>query len=138
MDRLFEFMGNHWELWCVFAGLLIALWYTEKLRAGQSLSPFQVTQLINQDKALIVDVRDKKDFSEGRITGALHIPFSSLKDRFAELKVGDEKQIIIVDKMGQHSGAAGKMLKVEGFENVSRLSGGIAEWRSSNMPLVRK
>jgi predicted sulfurtransferase len=70
-------MGNHWELWCIFAGLLIALWYTEKLRAGQSLSPFQVTQLINQDKALIVDVRDKKDFSEGRITGALHIPFSS-------------------------------------------------------------
>jgi len=40
--------------------------------------------------------------------------------------------------MGQHSGAAGKILLAEGFENIARLQGGISEWKSSNMPLVRK
>ena len=138
MDRLFEFVGNHWELVSVFFGLLIALWWTEKSKSGQSLSPLAATQLLNQGNAVVLDVRDKKEFNDGRITGAIHIPFGSLKTRVSELENHKAKHIIVVDKMGQHSGTAGKLLKAEGFENVARLSGGIAEWKSSNMPLVRK
>jgi len=39
--------------------------------------------------------------------------------------------------MGQHAGAAGTQLKKAGFENVSRLRGGIAEWRGQNLPVVK-
>ncbi|KZX73703.1 sulfurtransferase [Oleiphilus sp. HI0009] len=138
MDRLFEFIGNHWELVSIFFGLLFALWWTEKAKAGQSLSPLAVTQLLIKDEAVIVDVRDKKDFNEGRITGSIHVPFTSFKDRTSELETYKDKQIIIADKMGQHSGAAGKLLRAAGFENVARLQGGIAEWKASNMPLVKK
>lgn len=138
MDRLFEFVGNHWELVSIFAALLFALWWTEKAKAGQSLSPLAVTQLLNNEGAVVIDVRDKKEFNEGRVTGSIHMPFTGLKNRLEELAKYKDKQIVIVDKMGQHSGTAGKLLKAEGFENVARLSGGIAEWKSSNMPLVRK
>lgn len=138
MDRLFEFAGNHWELVSVFFALLAALWWTEKAKSGQSLSPMAVTQLMNKGEAVILDVRDKKEFNEGRITGSIHIPFTALKTRIAELSNHKDKQIVVVDKMGQHSGTAGKLLKAEGYENVARLSGGITEWRSSHMPLVRK
>jgi len=138
MDRLLEFIGNHWELVSVFFGLLMALWWTEKSKSGQSLSPMMTTQLLNQGDAVVLDVRDKKDFTEGRITGSIHIPFGSLKSRIGELASYKEKKIIIVDKMGQHSGTAGKLLRDEGFENLGRLSGGISEWKNSNMPLVKK
>jgi rhodanese-related sulfurtransferase len=39
--------------------------------------------------------------------------------------------------MGQHAGAAGTMLRKNGFANVSRLTGGIMEWRNQSLPVVR-
>lgn len=138
MDRLFEFIGNHIELSGVFVALLAALWFSEKSRSGKAVSPQIATLMMNKDEAVIVDIREKKEFSEGRITGSVHIPFDSLKERAVELKKYEGKQIVIVDKMGQHSGMAGKLLQAEGFENVCRMSGGIAEWKSSNLPLVKK
>lgn len=138
MDRFIEFVGNHIELSGLFVALLFALWWTERAKSGRSLSPLETTQMLNKDEAVIVDVRDKKDFNEGRITGSIHIPFGSLKDRANELSQHKDKSIIIVDKMGQHSGTAGKLLKAEGYEHVCRLAGGISEWKGSNMPLVRK
>lgn len=138
MDRLFEFVGNHIELSAAFVFFLAALWFTERSRSGRSVSPHETTRLLNSDEAVIVDVREKKDFNEGWITGAIHIPFANLKERSTELEKYKDKQIIVVDKMGQHSGMAGKQLKEAGFENVCRLQGGITEWKNSNMPLVRK
>lgn len=138
MDRLFEFVGNHVELSGLFVALLAALWFSEKLRSGKTVSPQVATLMMNKDEAVIVDVREKKEFSDGRISGSVHIPFDSLKERAAELKKYDGKQIILVDKMGQHSGMAGKLLQTEGFQNVCRMSGGISEWKSSNLPLVKK
>ena len=138
MDRLFEFVGNHIELSGLFVALLAALWFSEKSRSGKAVSPQIATLMMNKDEAVIVDIREKKEFSEGRITGSLHIPYDSLKERSAELKKFDDKQIILVDKMGQHSGMAGKLLQAEGFQNVCRMTGGITEWKSSNLPLVKK
>lgn len=138
MDRLFEFIGNHIELSAIFFALLAALWFSEKSRAGKALSPQTATLMMNKDEAVIVDIREKKEFAEGKITGSVHIPFDSLKERSVELKKFEDKQIILVDKMGQHSGMAAKLLKAEGFENVARMSGGISEWKSLNLPLVKK
>lgn len=138
MDRLFEFIGNHIELSALFVALVAALWYTERSKSGKALSPQTAVLMMNKDEAVIVDIREKKEFSEGRITGSLHMPFDSLKERSVELKKFQDKQIILVDKMGQHSGMAAKLLKTEGFENVARMSGGITEWKSLNLPLVKK
>ena len=114
------------------------LWFSEKSRSGKAVSPQIATLMMNKDEAVIVDIREKKEYSEGRITGSLHIPYDSLKERSVELKKFDDKQIILVDKMGQHSGMAGKLLQTEGFQNVCRMSGGISEWKSLNLPLVKK
>ncbi|MFT5716272.1 MAG: rhodanese-related sulfurtransferase [Oleiphilaceae bacterium] len=138
MDQLIEFVTNHIELSGIFIALLVALWFSEKSRSGRSISPQETTLMLNREEAVIVDVRDKKDYSEGRIAGSLHIPFASLKERSSELEQYKEKQIVLVDKMGQHSGMAGKTLQAEGFENVCRMSGGISEWKNSNMPLIKK
>lgn len=138
MDQLIEFVTNHVELTGIFVALLAALWFTEKSRSGRSISPQEATLMLNRDEAVIVDVRDKKDYNEGKISGSVHIPFGNLKERVSELEKYKDKQIVLVDKMGQHSGMAGKTLQAAGFENVCRMTGGISEWSNSNMPLVRK
>ena len=138
MDRIFEFVVNHWELCGLFAALLIALWYSESASAGRTLSPQEAVLLLNRETAVILDIRDNKAYAEGRINGAVHIPFASLKERATELSKYSDKQIILVDANGQHSGTAGKQLKAAGYQNVCRMIGGIAEWKIAGMPLVRK
>ncbi len=138
MDRLFEFVINHWVLASTFVGLLVLLFMLERKKAGESLSPQQLVALVNKDDAVVVDLREKKEFSEGRITGSIHLPFTSLKDKIPELEKYREKHLVLVDKMGQHSSMAAKMLKEKGFEKVARLGGGISEWKGASLPLVKK
>jgi rhodanese-related sulfurtransferase len=138
MDRLFEFVVNHYILVSVFVALLLALLVLESRRGGAKISAQGAVSLINKDEAVVVDIRDRKDFGEGRITGSLNIPLSGIKGRANELSKHKDKQIIVVDKMGQHSAMAVKYLKEEGFTNVVRLNGGIADWKASNLLLVKK
>ncbi|MEE3170942.1 MAG: rhodanese-like domain-containing protein [Pseudomonadota bacterium] len=138
MDRLFEFVVNHYILVSLFVAFLVAILILESRRGGAKISAQGAVNLINKDEAVVVDIRDRKEFGEGRITGSINIPLNSLKSRVNELSKFKDKQIIVADKMGQHSAMAVKQLNAEGFSNVSRLNGGIADWKASNLPLVKK
>lgn len=138
MERLFEFVGNHYILVSIFIGLVLAIVLLESRRGGKKVTAQEAVGLINRDEAIVVDIRERKEFSEGRITGSLHIPLNAIKDRASELKKYQDRQIIVVDKMGQHSAMAVKLLVAEGYTNVVRLSGGIGDWRGAGLPLVKK
>jgi rhodanese-related sulfurtransferase len=140
MDRLFEFIVNHYILVSVFAAFLVAILVLEARRGGAKVSSQGLVSLMNKDEAVIVDIRDRKDFAQGHITGSLHIPLNSVKSRANELNKFKDKdvQIVVVDKMGQHSAMAVKQLNAEGYDNVVRLNGGIADWQGENLPLVKK
>ena len=138
MDRLFEFVVNHYILVSLFVAFLVAILILESRRGGAKISAQGAVNLINRDEAIVVDIRDRKEFGEGRITGSVNIPLNSLKSRVAELNKFKDKQIIVADKMGQHSAMAVKQLNAEGFSNVVRLNGGVSDWKASNLPLVKK
>ena len=138
MDRLFEFVVNHYILVSLFVAFLIAILVLESRRGGAKISAQGAVSLINKDEAVVVDIRDRKEFGEGRITGSVNIPLNSIKTRANELSKFKDKQIIVADKMGQHSAMAVKQLNAEGYANVLRLNGGIADWKASNLPLVKK
>jgi len=138
MDRLFEFVVNHYILVSLFVAFLLAIIVLESRRGGAKISAQAAVSLINRDEAVVVDIRDRKEFGEGRITGAINIPLNSLKSRVNELARHKDKQIIVADKMGQHSALAVKQLNAEGFTNVVRLNGGVADLKASNLALVKK
>ena len=138
MDRLFEFVVNHYILVSLFVAFLVAILILESRRGGAKISAQGAVNLINKDEAVVVASRDRKEFGEGRITGSINIPLNSLKSRVGELSKFKDKQIIVADKMGQHSAMAVKQLNAEGFSNVVRLNGGVADWKASNLPLVKK
>src|SRR5690606_35902075 len=104
----------------------------------QAVSTQQAVTLINRADGRVVDIRDKKDFEAGHIVDAIHIPLSKLSASLGRLEKYKGKPLIIVCKMGQHSAEACKTLKQAGFDQVVRLSGGMTEWRTQNLPLVQK
>lgn len=137
-NRYFEFVQHHWILVGLFIMLLGSFVMNEMRRSGKRLSPGELVQLMNRDQAIVLDVRERADFSKGHIKGSLHIPLNSLKQRIGELKKDEGKQIVVVDKGGQHGGTAIKTLNEEGLTNVIRLRGGIESWKGDSLPLSRK
>ena len=138
MNTLFEFMFNHPFLVGLFIVLLIMFIVNEVKRGGQSLSTHQLVNLVNQEGAIVLDVRDPSEYSAGHIIDAVNIPYTALQSRLNELEKFKEKPVVLACKMGQHSGMAGTILRKAGFQRVSRLKGGYAEWQRENLPLVKK
>jgi len=138
MDRLFEFVANHPMLIGTFVILLTLFIRNETRRGGQAVSAQQLVDLVNREDALVLDVRDKKEFETGHIVNAVNIPYAALEGRMDELKKYQERPLIVACKMGQHSGTAGTLLRKNGFADVRRLTGGIAEWRNQNLPVVKE
>lgn len=138
MERVFEFVTNHYILVSCFVALLALLFFVETRRAGKKVSAQELVTLLNRDAAVVVDIRDRKDFREGHIRESINIPLSALKERESELKKYSDKQIVLADKAGQHSSIASKQLKSAGIENTARLAGGVMDWRGANLPLVKK
>lgn len=106
--------------------------------SGNGVGPQQAVMLINRQDAVVVDIREKKEFDEGHIVDAINIPLAKLKQRVTELKKFKDKPVIVVCKLGQQSADAARTLKEEGHNQVYRLSGGITEWKSQSLPLVQK
>ncbi|WP_263080775.1 rhodanese-like domain-containing protein [Endozoicomonas sp. Mp262] len=138
MEQIFEFIVNHPMLVGALVVLVCALVFTEMRKGGQGVTTQDLTLLVNQQGAVIVDVREKAEFNKGHIVDALNIPFARLKERASELLKHKDKPVIIVDAMGQHGGMAGKILKEAGIEQVMKLKGGIGSWQSDSLPLVKK
>lgn len=138
MEQLLEFATHHWLLvlaWLLTFALLI---WTESLRAGRSVSPAQATQLINKEDAILLDIRNKKEWDSGHISGSRHMPLADLERRLNELEKYKARPVIIICNLGQVAGTAAKKLKAAGFEQVMRLQGGITEWKGQNLPVTRK
>ena len=141
MDQLISFTSNNTIL--VIAIIIVSLMLIhslvgEKLRGYSSISPAESTQMINRDDALMLDVRESNEYSEGHIINSLHIPLSNLKNRMNDLDKYKAKKIIVACRSGHRSSQACANLKKEGFEQVFNLRGGVMAWESANLPLIKK
>ena len=138
MEQLFAFISNHPFLVGAFVVLLALFIRNEMSRGGAAVSAQELVQLVNNEGAVVVDLRDKAEFEAGHIVDSINIPFAAIEARMDELNSHKGKPIVLACKMGQHSGSAGTQMRKAGFEQVSRLRGGIADWRAQNLPVVKK
>ena len=119
------------------AVLVSLLVWDSSQKAGPKVSTHEATRLINTQNAVVVDIRDKKDFKEGHLVDSINMTSAQIKDRASELEKYKDSPIIVVCKTGQTASEASKTLKQQGFEQVYRLQGGIMEWTNNNLPLVK-
>ena len=138
MEQFTEFIGNHLVLSAMWLATVAAIIFYHQRTASAAVGPQQAVMLINRKDAVVVDVRDKKEFDAGHIVDSINIPLAKLKQRVTELKKHKDKPVLVVCKLGQHSGDAAKTLEEAGHSEVIRLSGGVTEWKSQSYPLVQE
>ncbi len=85
---------------------------------------------IENNDALLIDVRSEEEFNEGNIPGAKNIPVDALRARLNEIPF--DKKVIIYCAVGQRGYLAQQILNQNGFDNVFNLSGGYQTWKHAN------
>lgn len=137
MARFIEFLLNHWVLsglWLALAASLLAYLYS---KTGTSLSPHQTVALVNNENGVVLDVRERKEFDKGHIVDAVNIPLARLAERIGELEKRKDNPVIVVCQYGQQASEAVKILHAKGFAKANKMAGGLAEWQTQNLPLVK-
>ena len=136
MELFLEFLTEQWILVAALLAVAAMLFMHETRKSGPSISPQQAINLINTEQGVFLDLRDAADYNQGHIVDALHIPAGKLPERIAELEKYKNKPIVLVCKMGQQAGAAGKQLKAKEFDKVYKMTGGMMEWGNLQLPMV--
>ncbi len=139
MDRLFEYLQHHPFLSSV-AVVLAALVVAYEVRArGQgltALAPQEVIRLMNQG-ALLIDLRPPDEFAAGHVAGARQMNGEQILSASDTLRKHKEKVVVVYDSSGSLSASATRQLAAQGFTKAFNLRGGLAAWRSENLPLTK-
>lgn len=139
-EELWAFAGRQPVYSIALVGLTIAIIGNEisrLFRGYKSLVPAQVTALINQENALVVDLRPYADFQKGHIAGSKNVLMSQFDPESKQLAPAKALPIVLVCQSGITVTGAAKRLKKAGFERVHILEGGIAAWQQAELPLVK-
>ncbi len=133
-----SFIVNNWMLISialVSGGLL--LWPVIQGAATAGLTPAAAVQLINREKAVVVDVCETNEFSAGHVTGAKNIPLGELEAKLTNSVKNKTLPLILVCQSGARSGRALAIAKKLGYEQAQSLGGGLAAWRAANLPVEK-
>jgi len=121
----------------ISGSMLLWSFYGNKFRGVKEVDTSAAMQLINRDNALVLDVREPREYEGGHILNSKLIPLGKLKGRMDELEKYKEQSILVVCRIGHRSGTACYLLGKQGFNQVYNLAGGVVAWQKSNLPLEK-
>lgn len=101
------------------------------------LTPTEVVQLINREKAAVVDVCGPDEFAAGHVTGAKNVPLPELEAKLAGVVKNKNLPLVLVCASGMRSRRAVSIAKKLGYENAHSLTGGMGAWRTANLPVEK-
>ncbi len=92
--------------------------------------------------ALLIDVREADEVSQGKIAGAIHIPRGTLEMDIARLiPAGQDetflkgRDILLYCRSGKRSALAAESLGRMGLPRVFSMAGGYQAWTASGLPV---
>jgi len=86
--------------------------------------------------AVLVDVRETDEWSQGHVPGSVFIPRGFLEQRIEEKVADRAKDVILYCAGGTRSAFAAKSLVELGYANVSSMIGGFGRWKEAGFPIV--
>jgi rhodanese-related sulfurtransferase len=99
------------------------------------VAPRQLQERIMRGEDLqIVDVRTRREFSNGHIAGAVNVPIQSLRRELPGLRLDLSKPVITICRTAHRSIPATQLLTAHGF-HASQLTKGMDEWRREGLPV---
>ena len=105
--------------------------------ATAGLSPAGAVQLINREKAVVVDVCEPGEYAAGHVGGARNIPLGELEAKLGAAVKNKALPLILVCQTGARSGRAVAIAKKLGYEQAQSMGGGLTAWKAANLPVEK-
>jgi rhodanese-related sulfurtransferase len=123
-------------LWGVVAVLGLGL-LGQQLQASQGVDVKQA-QSMNQQGALLLDVREPAEYAAIHAPNAKLIPLGEVGLRLKEIEAYKDKPIAVICRSGRRSAKAVALLQEAGFSQVSNVQGGIQAWEQAGLEVIKQ
>jgi sulfur-carrier protein adenylyltransferase/sulfurtransferase len=90
--------------------------------------------LLESDGHAILDVRERDEWDEGHLPGAVHVPRGNLEARIEQFVPDRSTPVLVYCAGGSRSAFAAKTLEELGYESVVSLAGGFTDWKRNGFP----
>ena len=127
-----NFILENW-MWMALAIVSGTMLVMPALKAG-GLSPALAVQLINREKAVLVDVCSPDEFKAGHAVGARNIPLGDLEAKLPNAVKNKALPLIFICQSGARSARAVAIAKKLGYEQAQSLGGGLKAWKDASLP----
>ncbi len=97
----------------------------------------EAVRLINQQDAVVLDVREHHEYASGHLLQAKHIPSGKVNARIGEIEAWKDKPLLVYCRSGARSFSVCMLLSKQGFSQVYNLKGGIMAWESAKLPVEK-
>lgn len=129
---------NHWLAAATVVVLVLVIVFELRARAETfaAVTPQDAIRLMNRG-AVVIDLRPAEQYAAGHLAGARRMDGEQLLKAGDMLKKYKQKALIVYDESGSLGGSTARQLKAQGFLQTFNLRGGLAAWRSDNLPLEK-
>ncbi len=105
--------------------------------ASGGLDTVAAVQLINREKAVLIDVCEPEEFAQGHAGGAKNVPLGQLESQLPLIVKNKNLPVIMVCQVGAGASRAAAQARKMGYEQAQALSGGLRAWRGASLPVEK-
>ncbi len=134
-----KFLIDNWmliSLALVSGGGLVWPLIASGMNAG-ALSASAAVQLINREKAVVIDVCEPEEFAAGHVGGAKNLPLGQFEEKLPATVKNKALPLILVCASGARANRAVAVAKKLGYEQAQALGGGLKAWKDANLPVEK-
>ena len=113
------------------------LWPALTGGGGAGISPAAAVQLINRERAVVIDVCDPAEYTAEHVGGAKSIPLAELEAKLPTTVKNKATPLVLVCASGMRAGRAVAVARKLGYDKADALSGGLKAWREANLPIEK-
>ncbi len=117
------------------SGAMLLLPLIQRRSLGATVNPNGAIALMNQEDALLLDVRDADAYAKAHVAQAKNVPLLDLGKR---TDLSSHACIVVMDADGKSARKAVIALRAAGSPRVVVLDGGYAMWLAAGLPVIKK
>ncbi|MDR2853007.1 MAG: rhodanese-like domain-containing protein [Burkholderiaceae bacterium] len=126
----------YWVVLAIVSGAML-LWPLIQNMKGGALSAQGAVQLINRERAVVVDVREPGEFAAGHMGGARNVPLGQLQEKLPGVAKNKTVPLLLTCETGARAQRAVAIAKKLGYQKAQSITGGFRAWKEANLPVEK-
>jgi len=133
-----KFIVDNWMLLLITlsSGGMLA-WPLLRGAGTGSLTAQGAVQLINRERAVVVDVREPDEFAAGHVTNSKNVPLNLMEEKLTSAVKNKTVPLLLICGTGARANRAVATAKKLGYEQAQAIAGGLKGWKDANLPIEK-